>query len=118
MKQCLHVFEQMNMPIRSIILTGGGAKNPIWQQIMADVLNRSMEISTVTDHSPFGAAVFAKFAPKKFVGLSSFYKSVINKGEEIKPNPASVKIYEPIFEEYVSIADAKHRRARRKQRHK
>lgn len=100
MKDCLQVFKDMKMPITQIILSGGGAKDPTWRQIITDVLNMPTEIINISDHSPFGAAVFAKFAQEGFEKLPAFYKKVIHKSNKLMPIPENVKMYDKLFKEY------------------
>ncbi|KKS78884.1 MAG: Xylulose kinase [Candidatus Beckwithbacteria bacterium GW2011_GWA2_43_10] len=77
MHECLKVFQELHLPVNKVILSGGGAQNPVWRQILADVLNLPMKTINIQDHSPFGAAVLAKFAREGLEKLPDFYKKVI-----------------------------------------
>lgn len=43
----------------SLILVGGGARNKVWTQMRADILNLPVKISTVSESTVLGAAMFA-----------------------------------------------------------
>ncbi|OGG30499.1 xylulokinase [Candidatus Gottesmanbacteria bacterium RIFCSPLOWO2_01_FULL_46_9] len=100
MKDCLTVFEDMKMPMGRVILSGGGVKDPIWRQVITDVIDKQTETINVQDHSPFGAAILAKFAQEGFDGLPEFYKQTIQTVDYIYPNEKNVKIYEELFKTY------------------
>lgn len=104
MRHCLEVFDDLALLPKRIILGGGGAKNAVWRQVMSDTLNRPLETITVEDHSPFGAAIVAKFAPDNFAGLEEFYTKVIQPAEFIHPNENSASSYNALFAEYKEIA--------------
>ena len=45
--------------IRQVRLSGGGAKSPIWRQILADVLGQDLVTVNTTEGGAFGAALLA-----------------------------------------------------------
>jgi xylulokinase len=76
-KDCASVFRDMNLPMKHVILSGGGVKDPIWRQVITDCINMPTTTINVQDHSPFGAAILAKFAIEGFAKLPEFYERVI-----------------------------------------
>lgn len=100
MAECLAVFRQLNLPLKKIILSGGGAQNPVWRQILADVLNLPMKTISIADHSPFGAAIFAKFAQEGMDKLPGFYRRVITPIEYLYPHEKNVIKYTQLFKQY------------------
>ena len=104
MKDCLEVFNQLNLPIEKIILSGGGTKDAIWRQVLTDVINIPMKTINIEDHSPFGAAVFAKFAFEGFEDISKFYEKNIKTNDYLYPNEKNAEKYEQIFKKYKKIA--------------
>lgn len=104
MRDCLTVFTQMNLPITKIILSGGGTKDPIWRQIIADVVGIPMETINIEDHSPFGAAIFAKFAQEGLEKLPEFYERVIQPVDFLYPNEAVSRQYDRLYQHYEVFA--------------
>ncbi len=99
-RDCFDVFEEMQLPMKRIILSGGGVKDPVWRQIITDCINRPTTIINVQDHSPFGAAILAKFAEEGFDKLPEFYRETIQTTDYLYPNEKNVKIYAKLFEQY------------------
>ncbi len=104
MKECLNVFQEMSMPLKRVVLSGGGAKNSLWREIITDVLGIPTEVITVQDHSPFGAAIFAKFAQEGFDKLPEFYKNVVKPVNFLQPHEKHTEAYNKLFQEYKKFA--------------
>lgn len=54
----------------------------------------------IEDHSPFGAAVYAKFAQEGFGQLPEFYKKTIVANRHLEPHKGTVTIYDKLFQDY------------------
>jgi xylulokinase len=104
-RDCFNVFQEMNIPMKRIILSGGGVKDPIWRQIITDCIHMPTSMINVQDHSPFGAAILAKFAQTGFDKIPSFYSRVIQTTDYVYPNEKNVKIYNTLFKQYKKHAN-------------
>jgi len=103
-RDCFNVFTDMHMPMKRVILSGGGVKDPVWRQIITDIIGMPTTIINVSDHSPFGAAIFAKFAKEGFGTLPQFYKKTIHISDYLYPNEKNTNIYTALFDRYKKIA--------------
>ena len=56
---CLEVMRGMGVAPSSAVISGGGAKSPLWTGILADVFNLPLNVSGVDEHACFGAALLA-----------------------------------------------------------
>lgn len=97
--QHFDILSQNGLPINKIIATGGGTKNPVWLQIIADMLNREICIPKITIGAAYGDAIMAALSS----GAVSSWKEmdlVVEKGETIHPIAENHQIYQryqPIF---------------------
>ena len=58
-----HCFEEEGgLPTEAVRLTGGGARNAAWCQIIADVVGQPVQVSSASDHGLWGAAVLGAAA--------------------------------------------------------
>lgn len=85
-------------------LTGGGARSALWRQIVADVLNITVELPAVADAS-YGAALLAG------VGVGVFKDEraaaeVVQIVSRATPDPARAAIYDQGFPIYRDIQRA------------
>ena len=58
------IFGEMNVPVKSIRLGGGGARSPLWRQIQADVYGHEVEIVEAEEGAAYGAAILAGVGAK------------------------------------------------------
>src|SRR4030095_15977732 len=59
LRDTLTIFAEMDLPVDSIRLGGGGARGPLWRQIQADVYGREVEILAADEGAAYGAALLA-----------------------------------------------------------
>ncbi|HEX8351491.1 MAG TPA: xylulokinase, partial [Pyrinomonadaceae bacterium] len=59
LRDTLTVFAQMNVPVETIRLGGGGARSALWRQIQADVYGREVELVEADEGAAYGAALLA-----------------------------------------------------------
>src|SRR5882724_5720829 len=59
LRDTLTIFAEMNVPVATIRLGGGGARAPLWLQIQADVYGLAVEILAAEEGAAYGAALLA-----------------------------------------------------------
>ncbi len=104
LKDCLEVMKSKGLGFTTARLTGGGARSALWRQIVADVLDITVELPAVADAS-FGAALLAG------VGIGVFKDEraaadVVKIVSRISPDRARVAIYQQGFPIYRDIQAA------------
>jgi xylulokinase len=104
LRDCLDVMKAKGLGFASARLTGGGARSAQWRQIVADVLNISVELPAVADAS-YGAALLAG------VGIGIFKDEraaadVIQVVSRAEPDPKRAAIYDKGFPIYRDIQAA------------
>ncbi len=56
---CLRIIEDMGVPIRSVRVSGGGARSAFWHQMLADVFSKTVTTLETQEGSAYGAALLA-----------------------------------------------------------
>ncbi|MBV6432592.1 MAG: Xylulose kinase [Bryobacteraceae bacterium] len=56
---CLRIIEDMGVPIRSVRVSGGGARSAFWRQMLADVFSKTVITLETQEGSAYGAALLA-----------------------------------------------------------
>jgi xylulokinase len=59
MRGGLEAFRELGFVPKRLILTGGGAKSPIWRRITCDVMQLPLDVPQVSESAAFGAALQA-----------------------------------------------------------
>ena len=95
LRDSIEVDREAGIPIKRIILVDGGAKSPIWRQIMADVTGHELRYVEAAPGAPLGDALVAG------VGTGYLKYETIDEWVSVdmvvKPNPENTKIYEQVL---------------------
>ena len=95
----LRILDRSGIAVEEIRATGGGAKNPRWLQIKADVFNRPVRLPKVTEAGCLGVALLACAA----VGngdIESLVARWVQLGEAILPDSGRAAFYRDRFAHY------------------
>ncbi len=110
--QHFKIFEEDGVPIGRVLVAGGGTKNDLWMQIVADVCGKTLLVPEVTIGASYGDAMIAAVAAgawKDFEELASKVKIA----KTYEPNPdnfEAYKKYQQLFDElYPATKDLVHR---------
>lgn len=87
--------------ISRIHVSGGGAKSPIWRQIMADILNRPMVTVEAVEGAAYGAALLAGVGAGIWTTVAET-ADLISLGDEVHPGEA-VSAYEDAYQIYRTL---------------
>ncbi len=102
-----------NTEFSQIVSVGGGAKNPDWLQMQADIFNAPV-VTLETEQGPaMGAAMIAAVGAGWFSDFEACSKEFVKYKSEVKPNPEAVAQYEKVYanyqEVYPTIKDLSHK---------
>ena len=65
-------------------ISGGGAKSPIWQQIIADILDAPLVNINTTEGGAFGAAILASIEAGFYDDVASACEAMIQTGDNVQ----------------------------------
>jgi xylulokinase len=95
------IFEEDNVQINKIMAVGGGTKNPIWMQMVADITGKTIGTAGVTIGASFGDAMMAAMGIHFFDSFSDL-STKIQPGITYTPNMENhetYKKYQKLFDE-------------------
>lgn len=92
-QDCLQIIEQMGVAVRSVRVSGGGAKSAFWRQLLADVFNKPVVTLETQEGSAHGAALLAMVGTGQFATLAECCAAVIREVDRCEPNAASAQVY-------------------------
>ncbi len=75
--------------ITQVRITGGGARSPLWRQILADVLNSELITVNTVEGAAYGAALLAATATGTFPDVASACSAVIHATGSTLPGAAT-----------------------------
>jgi xylulokinase len=92
-----------NTDFAQIVSVGGGAKNPDWLQMQADIFNTPV-VTLETEQGPaMGAAMIAAVGAKWYDSFEECSKVFVKYKKEVQPNPNTVKTYEKVYANYQEV---------------
>jgi len=109
--QHLDILKEHDLPLKKIMVAGGGAKNLPWLKIIADITGQTIQIPQVTLGAAFGDALMAALAAGRYRSFADF-ADVIQPGGVFLPDEgrhATYGAYRRVFDRlYLSTQDLMH----------
>ena len=105
LKDCFGVIQEMGLPVKRLVLIGGGARSRLWSRIVCDVFNLPVEIPTPGDAS-FGTALLAGTGAGVFPDSAAAVRQCLKAERSLEPDPANATRYAALFQQYRAIHDA------------
>jgi xylulokinase len=102
MKLNLGLMEKSGMNITTFIATGGGTRNVKWNQMKADILNKSIIVRDVKEAGCFGAAMLARSAVEN-VPVKNFVSHDLSQSTIFNPDESNARFYNQKFEIYKEL---------------
>lgn len=87
-------------PITQVRVSGGGAKSPLWRQILADVLDCELVTVNTTEGAAYGAALLAGVGVGLWPDAETACAAAVKVTEHIRPDPQRVASYRQIYAMY------------------
>jgi xylulokinase len=106
LKDTFTIFEEMEIPVTSIRLGGGGARSPLWRQIQADAYAHEVEIVAAEEGAAYGAAILAGTGAGAWSSVDEACDTVVRVATRIAPNRAAAKTMKRGYRKYRKIYPA------------
>jgi xylulokinase len=102
----LQLMEQKGIHIREIHVLGGGAKNDLWNQILADMTGIPVVTMSQQENASIGAAILAGIGTGIFTDISSACKSCNCIVKVFEPDITVYETYRQVYQRYVSLYES------------
>jgi xylulokinase len=106
LKDCLAIIQQMGVTVKSIRLSGGGARSAFWQQMLANVFGMPVTILENQEGSAYGAALLAMVGTGEYSSVPEAVTALIREVRVCEPREEEVQIYAAGYEVYRSLYPA------------
>jgi xylulokinase len=94
------IFKEMEVPVKTIRLGGGGARSPLWRQIQADIYGQPVETVDAEEGAAYGAAILAGVGVKTWSSVDEACESTVRVAEKITPDSEHFLILERAYAQY------------------
>ena len=106
LKDTLRIFAEMDVPIRSIRLGGGGARSHLWRQIQADIYEHEVEIVAAEEGAAYGAALLAGVGANFWPDVDTACNSAVQVQMTVGANPANAPVLRKRYAQYRALYPA------------
>lgn len=103
LRDSLEVARSLGIRIDSSRICGGGAKSPLWRQIIAAVMNVKLEIIESEEGPGYGAAILAAVGCGTFENVESACEKLVKVIDTVEPDPVLVQKYEEKYQKFKQL---------------
>lgn len=103
LRDSLEVARSLGIRIDSSRICGGGAKSPLWRQIIAAVMNVKLEIIESEEGPGYGAAILAAVGCGTFESVESACEKLVKVVDTVEPDPVLVQKYEEKYQKFKQL---------------
>ncbi len=105
LREGMEMIRKLGVPIEKVIVAGGGARSPLWRQILADNFESSIVTVNASEGGAFGAAILAMVGAGWYPGVEAACGALIRETGETLPGP-NTAAYNRLFPVYKGLYPA------------
>ncbi len=106
LQDCAAIIREQGLAVEQVRVTGGGAKSPLWRQIIADVLDVELVTTSATEGPAFGAALLAGVAAGIYPSVQQACEVSVKLQQRTEPQAEAVRAYAQAYETYRALYPA------------
>ena len=106
LRDSLEIARGLGLTVTSSKICGGGAKSPLWQRIVAGVMDLTLEIPAVEEGPSLGGAMLAATACGEYASVEDACKAIIRTKATVEPEPELVAKYEEKYQTFRKLYPA------------
>ncbi|HSV30600.1 MAG TPA: xylulokinase [Atribacteraceae bacterium] len=99
-RESVEILESFDLRAEQMVLAGGGARSPLWCQIMADIVNRAVITTNIDDPASLGAGIIAAVGIGMFASFEEACRKFIEHRNSYSPRQEHRERYEVFYEKY------------------
>ncbi len=103
LRDSLEVARSLGIEIERTKICGGGAKSPLWKQMIANILNVEVDVIESEQGPGLGGAMLAAVACGEYESVEAAAKKIVKVVETVEPNPELVVLYEKRYATFKKI---------------
>jgi len=100
------IFQEIEVPVKTIRLGGGGARSALWRQIQADIYGQRVETVEAEEGAAYGAAILAGVGAKAWPSVDAACDAVVRVAGNMSPHSEDSLVMEKAYSVYRRIYPA------------
>ncbi len=106
LRDTLTIFAEMDVPVETIRLGGGGARARLWRQIQADVYGRAVEVLAAEEGAAYGAALLAGVGAGVWSSVDEACDAAVRVAERVEPEEPARSMMNKQYDSYRALYPA------------
>ncbi|MEG0906051.1 MAG: xylulokinase [Cellulosilyticaceae bacterium] len=106
LRDSFEVAKSLGIQIERTKICGGGAKSPLWRQIIANVLNIKVDIIDSEEGPALGGAILAAVACGEYSSVEEATSKIVKVIDTVEPTPEVAAKYERRYAQFKEIYPA------------
>ncbi len=100
MRDSLEIIKEMNIPVREIRLSGGGAKSQFWKEMQADIYGQKVVTINAEEGPAYGVALLAAAGTGAYKNVVEACSATISIATTTKANAKAKRVYNKAYPMY------------------
>jgi xylulokinase len=100
LRDCLELVRALRLPVEEVRLIGGGARSPLWRQIVADVFRRPIVGLEAEEGPAYGAVLLAGVGAGIWRDVPEACRAAVRTAGCVEPQPSAVRLYTELYAHY------------------
>ncbi|MCI8997211.1 MAG: xylulokinase [Lachnospiraceae bacterium] len=106
LRDSLEVAKSLGIRIERTKICGGGARSPLWRQMLADILNIQVDILKSEEGPAMGGAMLAAVACGEYASVEEAAEKIVRVVDTVEPIPEQAARYEERYKKFRQIYPA------------
>ena len=106
LRDSFEVAKALGIRIERTKICGGGAKSPLWRQMIADIFNIKVDIPESEEGPAMGGAMLAAVACGEYASVKEAASKIVKIVDTVEPIPENAKRYEKQYQKFRQIYPA------------
>lgn len=106
LRDCVEVAKSCGTKIHKTRICGGGAKSPLWRQVIADVMNIPVEVPAVEEGPSYGGAMLAMVACGEYESVQKAAEKLVKIKTTVEPDGNAAAGYEKRYKIFTRLYPA------------
>jgi len=106
LRDTFSIFSELQVPVESVRLGGGGARSALWRQIQADVYGHAVDRAKADEGAAYGAAILAAVGIGLWPTVDAACDALVRGADTTTPRPDVVALMNDRYDAYTRIYPA------------
>ena len=106
LRDSFEVAKSLGIHIERTKICGGGAKSPLWRQMVADILNIKVDIPESEEGPAMGGAMLAAVACGEYPSVEEAAAKIVKVVDTVEPIPENAARYEEQYQKFRKVYPA------------